>query len=43
MHLAPMDLAYSLMTRSRKIDRESLLRRDPEFIRAYDLHRQQTA
>jgi 2-polyprenyl-6-methoxyphenol hydroxylase-like FAD-dependent oxidoreductase len=36
MRLAPLPFAYSLMTRSRKITRESLKRRDPEFIAAYE-------
>ena len=36
MHLAPLPFAYSLMTRSKKIDYENLRRRDPEFIAAYD-------
>ncbi|HEV2882054.1 MAG TPA: FAD-dependent monooxygenase [Pyrinomonadaceae bacterium] len=36
MHLAPLPFAYSLMTRSKKIDYENLKRRDPAFIAAYD-------
>jgi 2-polyprenyl-6-methoxyphenol hydroxylase-like FAD-dependent oxidoreductase len=36
MHLAPYDLAYRLMTRSKKIDYENLKRRDPLFIEAYE-------
>jgi anthraniloyl-CoA monooxygenase len=36
MHLSPVELAYSLMIRSGRVDRESLQRRDPEFIAAYD-------
>jgi anthraniloyl-CoA monooxygenase len=36
MHLEPIDLAYKLMTRSKKIDYEKLKKRDPEFIAAYD-------
>jgi len=36
MHLAPMALAYSLMTRSKRIDYETLKRRDPAFIAAYE-------
>lgn len=36
MHLAPLPFAYSLMTRSKKIDHENLRRRDPEFIKAYE-------
>jgi anthraniloyl-CoA monooxygenase len=36
MHLTPIELAYMLMTRSGKVDRESLRRRDPEFVAAYE-------
>ena len=36
MHLAPIELAYVLMTRSGRVDRESLRRRDPEFVAAYE-------
>jgi anthraniloyl-CoA monooxygenase len=36
MHLAPLELAYVLMTRSGKVDRESLRRRDPAFVAAYE-------
>jgi anthraniloyl-CoA monooxygenase len=36
MHLAPLPFAYSLMTRSKRITYESLQRRDPEFIKAYE-------
>jgi anthraniloyl-CoA monooxygenase len=36
MHLAPLPFAYSLMTRSKKIDYENLKRRDPAFIEAYE-------
>jgi anthraniloyl-CoA monooxygenase len=39
-HLEPIELAFSLMTRSKKIDYENLRRRDPDFIAAYDLWRQ---
>lgn len=35
MHLDPLPFAYSLMTRSKKIDYENLKKRDPEFIAAY--------
>jgi anthraniloyl-CoA monooxygenase len=35
-HLDPLPFAYSLMTRSKKIDYENLKRRDPEFIAAYE-------
>ena len=36
MHLAPIELAYVLMTRSGRVDPESLRRRDPEFVTAYE-------
>jgi anthraniloyl-CoA monooxygenase len=36
MHLAPIELAYVLMTRSGKVDLESLRRRDPEFVASYE-------
>jgi anthraniloyl-CoA monooxygenase len=36
MHLSPIELAYSLMTRSGRVDHESLKRRDPAFIAAYE-------
>ncbi|HWP43703.1 MAG TPA: FAD-dependent monooxygenase [Blastocatellia bacterium] len=36
MHLDPIELAYKLMTRSKKIDYEKLKKRDPAFIAAYD-------
>ena len=32
MHLAPIELAYVLMTRSGRVDREELRKRDPIFI-----------
>src|ERR1043166_9115398 len=35
MHLTPIQLAYSLMTRSGRVDEEELKKRDPEFIREY--------
>lgn len=34
--LPPIELAYSIMTRSRKIDRERLRQRDPAFVAAYE-------
>ena len=34
--LAPLELAYKLMTRSKKIDHEKLKLRDPGFVAAYD-------
>lgn len=36
MGLHPMELAWVLMTRSGKIDRENLARRDPAFVAAYE-------
>lgn len=36
MQLAPIELAYVLMTRSGRIDHETLRRRDPNFIAAYE-------
>jgi anthraniloyl-CoA monooxygenase len=36
MQLAPIELAYVLMTRSGRIDHETLRRRDPDFIAAYE-------
>ena len=36
VHLDPLALAYSLMTRSKRIDYETLKRRDPAFIAAYE-------
>jgi anthraniloyl-CoA monooxygenase len=35
-HLAPLQFAFSLMTRSKKIDYENLRRRDPSFVAAYE-------
>jgi 2-polyprenyl-6-methoxyphenol hydroxylase-like FAD-dependent oxidoreductase len=32
MHLTPLELAYKMMTRSGRVDAESLRRRDPEFV-----------
>ena len=34
--LEPLPFAYSLMTRSTRVDRESLRRRDPTFVAAYE-------
>ena len=36
LQLSPIELAYVLMTRSGRIDHETLRRRDPNFIAAYD-------
>jgi anthraniloyl-CoA monooxygenase len=39
MNLSPIALAYSLMTRSGRVDREDLKRRDPDFIARYEAER----
>jgi anthraniloyl-CoA monooxygenase len=36
IHLSPIELAYVLMTRSGRVDQQSLRRRDPAFIAAYE-------
>jgi len=36
IHLSPLELAFSVMTRSGRVTYEDLKRRDPEFIRQYD-------
>jgi anthraniloyl-CoA monooxygenase len=36
MHLTPMELAFSLMTRSGRVSYEDLKRRDPKFIKQYE-------
>lgn len=36
MELAPIELAYSLMTRSGRVDREELRKRDPTFVASLD-------
>jgi anthraniloyl-CoA monooxygenase len=36
MNLTPIELAYSLMMRSRRVDYEDLKRRDPDFIARYE-------
>jgi len=36
MHLEPHELAYSLMMRSKRLDYETLKRRDPAFVSAYE-------
>jgi anthraniloyl-CoA monooxygenase len=35
IHLSPIELAHSLMTRSGRVDDEELARRDPEFMAQY--------
>jgi anthraniloyl-CoA monooxygenase len=36
LHLSPLELAYSLMTRSGRVDHEKLRTSDPAFIAAYE-------
>ncbi|MGH9871027.1 MAG: FAD-dependent monooxygenase [Pyrinomonadaceae bacterium] len=36
MHLSPIELAYTLMTRSGRVDKSALRHRDPEFVAVYD-------
>ena len=36
MHLMPIELAYSLMTRSGRVDDAELRKRDPNFMSSYD-------
>ncbi|MCA1578882.1 MAG: FAD-dependent monooxygenase [Acidobacteria bacterium] len=36
MHASPMELAFSVMTRSGKVTYQDLKKRDPEFIRHYE-------
>jgi len=36
MHASPMELAFSVMTRSGKVTYDDLKKRDPEFIRRYE-------
>ena len=36
MHLSPMDLAFSVMTRSGRVSYEELKKRDPAFIQRFD-------
>ncbi|MET0646352.1 MAG: FAD-dependent monooxygenase [Pyrinomonadaceae bacterium] len=36
VHIEPLPFAYNLMTRSARLDRESLRRRDPDFVAAYE-------
>jgi len=39
MHLKPIELAYDIMTRSGRVDDESLRRRDPAFMNAVESER----
>ena len=43
MRLSPIELAYVLMTRSGKVDLESLRRRDPDFVARYEAAEGQSA
>jgi 2-polyprenyl-6-methoxyphenol hydroxylase-like FAD-dependent oxidoreductase len=36
MHLSPIELAYSLMKRSGRVDDDELRKRDPEFVARYE-------
>lgn len=36
LRLSPIELAYALMTRSGRVDRDELRKRDPEFVAAYE-------
>ena len=36
MHLSPIELAYSLMKRSGRVDDDELRKRDPKFVKAYE-------
>ncbi len=36
LHLRPIELAYSLMTRSGRVDEQELRKRDPGFVSAYE-------
>ncbi|MFZ0064274.1 MAG: FAD-dependent monooxygenase [Pyrinomonadaceae bacterium] len=36
MHLSPLELAYSLMTRSGRVDHSELWKRDPVFMKAWE-------
>ena len=38
MNLSGVELAYSLMTRSGRVDKEELRKRDAEFVSAYEMH-----
>lgn len=41
MHLSPVELAFTLMTRSGKVDYADLKRRDPQFISSYEASQHQ--
>ncbi|HEX8898291.1 MAG TPA: FAD-dependent monooxygenase [Chthoniobacterales bacterium] len=42
LRLSPLELAYTLMTRSGRIDHQTLRHRDPRFIDAYEIATQQS-
>jgi anthraniloyl-CoA monooxygenase len=41
VHLSPIELAFSVMTRSGRVSYEDLKKRDPEFIREYEATKRQ--
>jgi anthraniloyl-CoA monooxygenase len=41
MHLTPLELAFTLMTRSGRVTYDDLKRRDPIFIQDYESARDQ--
>lgn len=41
MHLSPMELAFSVMTRSGRVTYDDLKKRDPDFIRKYEENKDQ--
>ena len=43
MHLSPIELAYSLMKRSGRVNDEELRKRDPEFVRRCEKQRSQNS
>lgn len=43
MELSPTELAYTLMTRSGKVDHEALRRRDPEFVKLCEAARRDSS
>jgi len=40
MHLAPIEMAYTMMTRSKKLTHEKLRQRDPEFVKRVEEFRE---
>jgi anthraniloyl-CoA monooxygenase len=43
MQLSPIELAYSLMTRSGRVSYEDLKRRDPKFIASYEMQKAESS